>query len=325
MNCISPLVSIIVPVYNAQRYLDSCISSIVKQSYQKLEIILVDDGSSDSSPNICDKWRDRDSRINVIRQINQGSSHARNVGLNFAHGDWILFVDSDDLIYENAVEVLIYNSIGVDIVSFGWKTISEDGKDLSLVLPKATKNGNEEQLLFEITVGSLENYFWSYFFRREKLYNAFLNNYSIFDESFSLFEDAVSLQRLLRSNHFKVRFLHSCLYLYRQVKGSLSRRGSGSLAIDGVRAISELESMSTSPKYISFWNRNLIRMCFYCDKLFVADSSHSRRAFKRTVLLHISKLYYNGGYKSLHVLDYLKILCVIFDLYGLARMLGYFF
>lgn len=95
---IKKIISVIVPVYNVESYLERCILSIVNQHYEHLEIILVDDGSKDGCPIICDKWADKDKRIKVIHKKNGGLSDARNVGIEAATGDYLLFVDSDDYI-----------------------------------------------------------------------------------------------------------------------------------------------------------------------------------------------------------------------------------
>ena len=102
-----PLVSIIIPVYNVEKYLDKCITSVVNQTYKNLEIILIDDGSPDNCPAICDAWKSRDSRIKVIHQQNGGLSHARNEGLKIATGEFIGFVDSDDWIEPEMYETLL--------------------------------------------------------------------------------------------------------------------------------------------------------------------------------------------------------------------------
>ncbi|MCH5320896.1 MAG: glycosyltransferase, partial [Eubacterium sp.] len=94
----SQKVSIIVPVYNVEKYLNRCVESIVKQTYTNLEIILVDDGSPDNCPAMCDAWAERDSRIKVIHKENGGVSSARNIGIDNADGDYISFVDSDDYV-----------------------------------------------------------------------------------------------------------------------------------------------------------------------------------------------------------------------------------
>ena len=93
-----PLVSVVVPVYKVERWLDRCVSSIVHQTYKNLEIILVDDGSPDGSSKKCDEWADRDSRVVVLHRANEGVSAARNAGMDAAHGDYLCFVDSDDAV-----------------------------------------------------------------------------------------------------------------------------------------------------------------------------------------------------------------------------------
>ena len=92
------LITVIVPIFNVENYLSKCIESIIKQTYRNLEIILVDDGSTDDSPIICDKYAKLDSRIKVIHKLNGGLSDARNCGMRIAQGRYIAFVDSDDYI-----------------------------------------------------------------------------------------------------------------------------------------------------------------------------------------------------------------------------------
>ena len=103
----NPLISIIVPVYNVEDYLRECLDSIVNQTYKNLDIILVDDGSTDSSGKICDKYVDKDNRIKVIHNENHGVSHSRNCGLDIAKGEYILFIDSDDTVKSNYVFEMI--------------------------------------------------------------------------------------------------------------------------------------------------------------------------------------------------------------------------
>lgn len=112
------LVSIIIPIYNVEHYLERCISSVAAQSYRNLEILLVDDGSTDSSGRICDEWAAGDPRVRVIHQPNGGVSAARNAGLQAAAGTWIIQVDSDDHIAPYAVEQLMRaaQTTGADMV-----------------------------------------------------------------------------------------------------------------------------------------------------------------------------------------------------------------
>lgn len=100
------LISVIIPIYNVEKYLDRCVESVIMQSYQNLEIILVDDGSGDNCPRMCDMWAIRDTRIKVIHKENAGVGMARNSGLEAATGDYLMFVDSDDYISLDAIQVL---------------------------------------------------------------------------------------------------------------------------------------------------------------------------------------------------------------------------
>lgn len=101
-----PEISVIVPVYKAEQYLERCVKSILEQTYQNFELILVDDGSPDGSPILCDKWAEKDSRVHVIHKKNGGASSARNAGLKIAKGNWIAFADSDDWLNETALKTL---------------------------------------------------------------------------------------------------------------------------------------------------------------------------------------------------------------------------
>lgn len=118
----NPLVSIIVPVYNVEEYLDECVESLANQTYPDIEIILVDDGSPDNCPQICDKWALCDNRIKVIHKENGGVSSARNAGLDVANGEWIWFVDSDDTVEANALEELLSNTDDADLIVFASST-----------------------------------------------------------------------------------------------------------------------------------------------------------------------------------------------------------
>jgi len=115
-------VSVIIPVYNTKDYLDKCVHSILKQTYQNLEILLVDDGSSDGSAVLCDKLALEDSRIKVIHKQNEGQASARNLGIHAASGEYIMFVDSDDWLDIDAIETLVdhANRNKVDVIHFNY-------------------------------------------------------------------------------------------------------------------------------------------------------------------------------------------------------------
>ena len=131
------LISVIVPVYKVEEYLDECVQSLINQTYTNLEIILVDDGSPDGCPQMCDDWANKDSRIRVIHKVNGGLSSARNAGLDEATGDYISFVDSDDFFDEKMYEKLYEGitrsqNIGISTIKF----YSFEKGEISIFNPK---------------------------------------------------------------------------------------------------------------------------------------------------------------------------------------------
>ena len=127
---INPIISIILPIYKVEEYLNQCVNSIVNQTYRNLEIILVDDGSPDECPRMCDKWAEKDNRIKVIHKENGGLSDARNAGMKIATGDYISFIDSDDYISLDFFETLYNVAItqNADIVECSIVDCYEDGR-----------------------------------------------------------------------------------------------------------------------------------------------------------------------------------------------------
>ncbi len=114
-------ISVIVPVYKVEKYIDRCLESIINQTYKNLEIILVDDGSPDNCPKLCDEWKKKDERVRVIHKVNGGLGEARNSGMEIATGDYITFVDSDDWIHLEAYAEIIHylTRYELDVLSFG--------------------------------------------------------------------------------------------------------------------------------------------------------------------------------------------------------------
>lgn len=124
-----PLVSVIIPIYNTAKYLDTCIESVRAQTVQDLQIILVDDGATDESPHICDEWVKKDARIQVIHKENEGLGYTRNAGLNVAEGEYVSFLDSDDTLdvdtYEKCIACM--EETGAAACYFGRKTMDAQG------------------------------------------------------------------------------------------------------------------------------------------------------------------------------------------------------
>ena len=136
------LVSVVIPVYNVEAYLDRCVQSVVNQTYKNLEIILVDDGSPDNCPAMCDAWAQKDSRIKVIHKENGGLGYARNTGIDNATGDYICFFDSDVYVAPTRIEECwqVIAETQADIVSFGNTDITNDGRIVGERIPDPPKD-----------------------------------------------------------------------------------------------------------------------------------------------------------------------------------------
>lgn len=164
-----PKISIIVPVYNTEKYLHQCIDSILNQSFKDFELLLVDDGSKDASGTICDEYAAKDTRVRVWHQENLGVSVARNVGLEHAKGEWIYFPDSDDIVVENAFDMMMrMASDGVDYVICGYEVYDEDGICTYAILERKQRVIMRDDALMEMfapTDYRYQGYLWNKLFR----------------------------------------------------------------------------------------------------------------------------------------------------------------
>lgn len=174
---IYPLISIIVPVYKVEKYLEKCIKSILSQTYKNLEVILVDDGSPDSCPLMCDNFAKMDERIVVIHKKNGGLSDARNAGLDIAKGDYIGFVDSDDYIAPDMYEVLLKTSImnGADLTLCNYIRVNENYEEIvSEVIQKHAidKKYNRYEFIHELIkpYGGYYIVVWNKLYKRNIFY-----------------------------------------------------------------------------------------------------------------------------------------------------------
>ena len=164
------LISVIIPVYNVELYLDRCLQSVTNQTYKRMEIILVDDGSPDNCPSLCDAWAKKDSRIKVIHKSNGGLSDARNVGMAVAAGNYISFVDSDDWIAPEMLErlLLAMQSDKSDIAACSVRMVWEDGKqDRMLTIQKNCVLGQQEAQMALLKERLLKHPVWYKLYKRE--------------------------------------------------------------------------------------------------------------------------------------------------------------
>ena len=217
----STLISVIIPVYNVEKYIDKCIDSVVNQTYKNLEIILVDDGSPDNCPEICDKWANKDGRIKVIHQENRGLAGARQSGVKAARGDYIAFVDSDDWIDFNAYErcVQMINTYQCDIVIMDFL---REYPEKSVPANKQFDNNyyNKKDLINLVYPHMLEVVYanaWSKVIKREIIERYIFK----VPENSRLGEDAgYTYSCLLAAKD--LYFINECLYHYRVFPESMS-------------------------------------------------------------------------------------------------------
>ncbi len=175
-------VSVIIPVYNSEKYLEQCLDSAVHQSLNEIEILCIDDGSSDSSPEILERYQNQDRRIKVLTQMNSGPAAARNNGSNNAAGEYIAFLDSDDFLQPDALEKLYAKAIGdeADICAFGVKYFSEEYKEIIQYDVMPDKRGILQELPFSISdafdyiLNFTTNSIWNKIYRRD-----FLNEHEL--------------------------------------------------------------------------------------------------------------------------------------------------
>ena len=212
------LVSIIVPIYNKEDLISRCVESLIKQTYTNLEIILVDDGSTDKSWAICQEFENKDSRIKTCHKNNGGLSDARNHGLVNATGDWVSFVDADDYVEDNYIELLLQNSYGADLVVCNCYQITNNKRAISshifgntlfeskeriyseIIIPMITLDNNKINMLFPA---------WNKLYRKQVIND----NYLKFDTNLPYAEDYMFSIQFFKAISC-VKFIDSPLYDY---------------------------------------------------------------------------------------------------------------
>ena len=223
---IKKTVSVVIPVYNVERYLRESLLSVMNQDYKELEIIVVNDGSTDSSLEILEYLALKDSRVKIFSKTNGGLASARNYGLQHSSGDFILFFDSDDLLVSNAISTLMKCALekSADIVAFGFEKFYDNTKIVNRVDedPKAVSLSISDyfRLAFDDSFPSRHcngGYAWARLYKREVIQDFY------FDSNRLLYEDEDFTSRLILKldGNGKLFYIDDVFYLYRQRKSSL--------------------------------------------------------------------------------------------------------
>lgn len=256
------MISVIVPVYKAEKYLNRCVESIVNQTYRDLEIILVDDGSPDRSPELCDIWAKKDGRIIVIHKENGGASSARNIGLDTAKGDYISFVDSDDYISENMYEIMLdaASRYKADVVSCGRTLVNTDG-NIELFTLEEEKTFTGKEALTEFFKGTcFDDASW------DKLYSREIFNSLRFKEG-EINEDLVPTVEILGGCD-KVVHVGKPLYFYCENSESITGSGFNTRKMIVIKHLEEVKTyvLKNYPDLIELYmileNRYCLSMMF---------------------------------------------------------------
>lgn len=229
------IISIVVPVYNVENYLKACIESILRQNYKTLEIILVDDGSTDRCAKICDDYASTDPRIKVIHKENGGLSDARNTGLKMATGDFVVFVDGDDMLSRNFCQTLIDTLLKTkaDVVECGYLKFENAGEllDLPAGVSSNAQVFEPDSALEMLMNEDLKQMVWNKLYRRALIEQFDFPVGKINEDEFWTYKVFGSAKRIAR--------IHDKLYFYRQQSGSIMGRSYNVKRLEGLDALKQ--------------------------------------------------------------------------------------
>lgn len=277
-NSNTPLVTIIVPVYNAQEYLHRCIGSLLEQSFVDFELLLINDGSKDNSGVICDEYAARDERIRVFHKENGGVSSARNLGLDNAKGIWISYVDSDDWVAKDYLKNLVgHAKIGIDLViSFPTYIYTDGSSSKPNYLSKLVDEHNFEKIFVEHSMHQNTSP-WSKLFRREIIESANIR----FCEDMHIGEDLLFLYTYMLSTA-KIYISSDTDYFYcYDLETSLTKRVNSYKSeyagyknikqvvedLIKIRNIKSDDSLQRLGWIIGFYTRNVLNALYHDTKL----------------------------------------------------------
>lgn len=311
------LISVIVPVYNSEKYLQECIKSILNQTYRNLEIILINDGSTDSSSAIINEFCGMDNRIKVFHKSNHGVSHSRNFGIGKANGKYLFFIDADDTIECNTLE-LLYNRIendNSDCSVCNIKYVDEITNEYKeYVLPDISFNIRTEinDIFPALHMNRALNSCWGKLYKRSIL----LSNELKFDENYSILEDGMFVTDYLAVSD-RCSLVSTCCYNYRQYSG---------FSLMKAKNKNEMEALST--KYFKdSWLRSILnesnlliyyKYIFWMLRVFVGRIYKSQDLNKKEILrsyLKLSIFYETTYFLKNHIKERsVMLMCRLYDI-----------
>ena len=277
-----PLISVIVPVYRVEKYLNTCIGSILAQTYGNLELILVDDGSPDGSGAICDAWAEKDSRIRVLHKENAGAGAARNDGLDMAAGALIAFVDSDDYIAPDMLQYL-YSLLqqGADIAECGYLETEADDACFPEGEGQCRVCDRETAMSLHIQDTQFRQLIWNKLYRRETVESVRFPVGTKIDDEFFTYRVLANAQKLICSD--------KVCYAYRQQPDSIMHQKNLVKVREGIRAKGQRLAFlrQNMPGLTDLAEAELYLTCIYCLQDYLRELNGEEQLAARQEVLAV--------------------------------------
>ena len=272
-----PLISIIIPIYNVQDYLSECVDSIINQTYKNLEIILVDDGSTDDSGKIADKYAKKDKRVKVIHKTNGGQGSARNEGIKLATGDYIGFIDGDDFVDKDYYKNLIDTCDNDDIVITNAKVKYHSNKDLVKTKLNASKkdlssNKAKEKLIYGLCVC------WNKIYNRKFLVE---NNIKFYPKANRIEDNYFTIKTYVLAK--SIKSIDNSVYYWRMRRNSSTKSiltNNDFICFDIAKGIDEYKKLNS--KFSKIIDKKITKeLSIFYDKLPLSLKKEFKRRFEK--------------------------------------------
>lgn len=256
-------ISVIIPVYKVERYLNDCVNSIVNQSYTNLEIILVDDGSPDNCPKMCDDWAKKDCRIRVIHKENGGASSARNQALKIISGNYFVFIDGDDLVYKDYIKILkdAIDNTKSDLAISSYVRFVEIPENYNLEISYLE---HDKRQTFSKLVNWHKEYsvVWGKMYKTSRFSEIQFKEGIIMEDEFYVTDVYAQVEKMV--------FIPVETYFYRENPNSVMSASYNSSRINGIKALEYRDDVLTGLGYTEFLDNNrrsllFLTICTYYD------------------------------------------------------------
>lgn len=255
------MISIIIPVYNKEKYIKKCLESITNQTYKNIEIIVINDGSTDNSENIIKEFAKKEKRIKVFTQSNGGVSKARNQGLKYASGEYILFVDADDYVEADYVEKMV--AYKEDLIVCGYINVQKNGNKINYIKNKVFYDKNE---IIKNSLKKENNSLMVTPYVKLFKHNIITKNNLNFDETMNFGEDTCFVFEYIK-NIKSMRFIEYYGYYNINVQGTLSRRYVSNIKEQTKKVYNVIKSFDINEReYFIYWYFRNIKLILFNEK-----------------------------------------------------------